>query len=307
MFPDNPGPMSPLDGITVFARVVDAGSFSAAAKRLRISKSAASAQVQRLEERLGVRLLNRTTRQLALTEAGAAYYRHCTRILAEAEAAEQEAATLHAEPRGTLRISAPDTFGWMHVAPAVPEFLARYPGLAVDLSLSAAHVNLVEEGLDLAIRIGILADSALVVRRLAVSRHLLCASPAYLEAHGAPRGPRALADHNCLCVSLLPWGDAWRFSSRKREVRVAVDGDFRSGSAETLRAAALGGLGIALLPNWAVAEELRAGSLRRVLPRWASGIYATYPGGRQMSAKVRAFVDHLARRFGRTPYWEQGV
>jgi DNA-binding transcriptional LysR family regulator len=302
--------MDALDGIAVFARVVDAGSFSVAARRLGISKSAASAQVKRLEERLGVRLLNRTTRRLAPTEAGAAYYRHCTRILAEAEAAEREAAALHAEPRGTLRISAPDAFGSMHVAPAVPEFVARYPDVAIDLSLSAAHVDLVEAGLDLAIRIGTLADSALVVRRLAPSRPLLCASPAYLAARGEPHEPRALARHNCLRVNVLPWGGEWRLASRSGEVRVTVDGNLRSDSAEALRAAALAGLGIALLPSWAVADELRAGRLRRVLPRWelpASAISAAYPSGRQMSAKVRAFVDHLARRFGRTPYWEEGL
>ena len=150
--------MDPLDGIAAFARVVDGGSFSAAARRLNVSKSAISAHVQRLEERLGVRLLNRTTRRLSLTEAGAAYYRHCARILVEAEAAEQAASALHREPRGTLRISAPDSFGWMHVAPAVPTFLKRYPDIAIDIGLSPAYVNLVDEGLDLAIRIGALDD-----------------------------------------------------------------------------------------------------------------------------------------------------
>src|SRR5438105_509367 len=156
--------MDRLDGIAAFAHVVDSGSFSAAARRLKISKSAISAHVQRLEERLGVRLLNRTTRRLSLTEGGAAYYRHCARILVEAAAAEQAASALQREPRGTLRISAPDSFGWMHVAPAVPAFLKRYPYLGIDISLSPAYVNLVDEGLDLAIRIGALEDSALVVR-----------------------------------------------------------------------------------------------------------------------------------------------
>ena len=185
--------MDPLDGIAAFARVVDSGSFSAAARRLNISKSAVSAHVQRLEERLGVRLINRTTRRLSMTEAGAAYYRHCARILAEAEAAEQAATALQREPRGTLRISAPDSFGWMHVAPAVPAFLKRYPDLAVDITLSPAHVNLVDEGLDLAIRIGVLEDSALVVRKLAPSRLVPCAAPAYLKERGIPREPRELA------------------------------------------------------------------------------------------------------------------
>lgn len=302
--------MDPLDGIAAFARVVDCGSFSAAARRLNISKSAVSAHVQRLEERLGIRLLNRTTRQLSLTEAGAAYYRHCARILAEAEAAEQAAGALQREPRGTLRISAPDTFGWMHVAPAVPSFLKSYPGLTVDIRLSPIYVNLVDEGLDLAIRIGILEDSALVVRRLASSRLVLCTAPAYLEKHGAPREPHDLAGHNCLCADLQTWGDEWRLSGRGGEVRVAVGGSLRSNNAETLRTASLEGIGIAALPNWAVADELRSGALLRVLPGWeapVSTIYAVYPGNRLMSKKVGAFVDHLARHFGRTPYWENGL
>ena len=308
-FQDNPK-MDPLDGIAAFARVVDGGSFSTAAHRLGISKSAVSAHVQRLEERLGIRLLNRSTRRLSLTEAGAAYYRHCARILAEAESAEQVASALQREPRGTLRISAPNSFGWMHVGPAVPAFLKRYPELSVDITLSPAHVNLVDEGLDLAIRIGVLEDSPLVVRRLAPSRLVVCATPAYLKEHGKPREPGDLTKHNCLCTGLLPWGDEWRLAGKRGEVRVAVGGSFRSNSAEMLRTAALDGIGIAVLPTWAVAEPLRSGALRRVLEAWeppASTIYAVYPGNRLMSMKVRAFVDHLARCIGRTPYWDKGL
>ena len=302
--------MDPLDGIAAFVRVVEGGSFSAAARHLKISKSAVSAHVQRLEERLGIRLLNRTTRRLSMTEAGAAYYRHCARILTEAEAAEQAASALQREPRGTLRISAPDSFGWMHVAPAVPDFLRRYPELSIDIALSSAHVNLVDEGLDLAIRIGVLEDSPLVVRKLALSRLVVCAAPAYLKKYGAPREPDELAKHNCLCASLLPWGDQWRLVGKRGEARVAVGGSFRSNNAEMLRAAALDGIGIAVLPTWAVAELLHTGALRRVLDAWeppASTIYAVYPGKKLMSMKVRAFVDHLARCIGRTPYWDEGL
>jgi DNA-binding transcriptional LysR family regulator len=302
--------MDPLDGFAAFARVVDSGSFSGAARRLKISKSAVSAHVQRLEERLGVRLLNRTTRRLSVTEAGAAFYRHCARIVAEAEAAEQVASTLQREPRGTLRMSAPDSFGWMHVAPALPAFLKRYPELAVDITLSPAHVNLVDEGLDLAIRIGVLQDSPLVVRRLAPSRLVVCAAPAYLKESGTPHEPDELAKHNCLCTNLLPWGDEWRLVSKRAEVRVPVSGSFRSNNAEMLRAAAIDGAGIALLPSWAVSEPLRTGALRRLLKAWeppASTIYAVYPDNRLMSMKVRAFVDHLVRSFGRTPYWDAGL
>jgi DNA-binding transcriptional LysR family regulator len=310
--------MDPLEGVAAFARVVEAGSFSAAARRLRISKSATSAHVQRLEERLGVRLLHRTTRRISLTEAGAAYYRHCARIVAEAESAEQAARALQREPRGMLSISAPDTFGPMHVAPAIPEFLARFPDLGIDISLSPRHVDLVQEGLDLAIRIGTLKDSPLVVRRLASSRFVLCAAPAYLKKRGVPRVPDDLLRHTCFGVSLLPWGDEWPLVSAKgndkgkdeREHRIPARGVLRSNSAHILRSAALSGLGIALLPTWAVGDDLRSAALTRILPGCEpqpSAVYAVYPSNRLMSAKVRAFVDHLARRIGRTPYWDKGL
>jgi DNA-binding transcriptional LysR family regulator len=298
--------------------VVEAGSFSAAARRLRLSKSATSAHVQRLEERLGVRLLHRTTRRISLTEAGAAYYRHCARIVAEAESAEQAARALQREPRGMLSISAPDTFGPMHVAPAIPEFLARFADLAIDISVSPRHVDLVQEGLDLAIRIGTLKDSPLVVRRLAPSRFVLCAAPAYLKRRGVPRVPDDLLRHACFGASVMPWGDEWhlagakdgRKNGRKRERRIAARGVLRSNSAEILRVAALSGLGIALLPSWAVGDDLRSGALTRILPGCEpppSAVYAVYPSNRLMSAKVRAFVDHLARRIGRMPYWDKGL
>jgi DNA-binding transcriptional LysR family regulator len=302
--------MDPLDGVAAFARVVEAGSFSAAARRLRISKSAASAHVQRLEERLGVRLLHRTTRRISLTEAGAAYYRHCARIVAEAESAEQAARALQREPRGMLSMSAPDTFGPMHVAPAIREFLARFPDLAIDIATSPRHVDLVQEGLDLAIRIGTLEDSPLVVRRLAPSRFVLCAAPAYLETRGVPRVPDDLFGHTCFGVSLMPWGNHWHLAGAKGEHRIAAGGVLRSNNADILRTAVLSGLGIALLPSWVVGDDLRSGALRRILPGCEpppSTIYAVYPSNRLMSVKVRAFVDHLARRIGRMPYWDKGL
>lgn len=302
--------MDRLEGIAAFALVVDTGSFTAAAQRLKLSKSAVSAHVQRLEERLGVQLLNRTTRRVATTEAGAAYHQHCARILAEAEAAEQAATALHREPRGTLRVSAPDAFGWMHVAPAIPTFRARFPEIAIDLRLEEKHVNLVDEGFDLAIRIGELPDSPLVVRKLAPSRTMLCAAPRYLERFGEPQSPRDLSAHACLCFPPLWRGGRWHLVSKQRQERVAVAGALVTNSAEVLRATALGGGGIALLPIWGVADDLRGGALKRVLPGWAppsSVIHAVYPGNRRMSAKVRAFVDHLLRHFGRTPYWERGM
>jgi DNA-binding transcriptional LysR family regulator len=302
--------MDRLDGIAAFALVVDTGSFTAAARRLKLSKSAVSAHVQRLEERLGVQLLHRTTRRLATTEAGALYHRHCVRILAEAEAAEQQAAALHREPRGTLRISAPDTFGWMHVTPAIATFRERFPEIAVDLTLEERHVDLVDEGLDLAIRIGELPDSALLVRRLAPSRLVLCASPAYLAKEGRPEAPSELAAHACLCFPPL-WRDGrWHLQGRASETSVPVTAVIASNSADVLRAAATDGVGIAILPTWAIADELRGGALVRVLPTWApapSAIHAVYPRQRRIAAKVRSFVDHLAHHIGRKPYWERGL
>ncbi len=302
--------MPSVNEMVAFARVVEAQSFSGAAERLGTSKSSVSAQVRRLESRLGVRLLHRTTRRLALTEAGAACYRHCARLLDEAEAAEQAAEAFHAEPRGTLRISAPDTFGWMHVAPALGDFTARYPGVAIDLSLTSKHVDLIEERFDLAIRIGALPDSSHVVRRLALSRLVICAAPEYFKRRGTPRDPGALAAHDCLRFAPLGRGTLWQLRGPRGPFRVPIGGRFVTNSGEVLRAAALGGLGLGLMPVWMVGDALRQGALVPVLERWApqpAPIQAVYPGNRLTASKVRVFVDHLARRFGATPYWERGL
>jgi DNA-binding transcriptional LysR family regulator len=301
--------MDRLEGIEAFALVVETGSFTAAADRLKRSKSAVSAHVQRLEERLGVQLLHRTTRRLSTTEAGATYHRYCMRILADAEAAEQAAAALHREPRGTLRVSAPDMFGWMHIMPAVATFRRRYPRIAFDLRLDERHVNLVDERLDLAIRIGALPDSPLVVRKLAASRTVLCAAPAYLDTYGTPRTPGDLTGHAGLCFPPL-WHDGrWHMTSKQGgEERVPISGSVVSNSGEVLRSAALAAVGIALLPTWAIAEDLRSGALVRVLPEWSppqSLIHAVYPDNRRMSVKVRSFVDHLVRHIGKVPYWNR--
>jgi DNA-binding transcriptional LysR family regulator len=302
--------MHAVNEMVVFARVVEAAGFSAAAERLGTSKSSVSAQVQRLEARMGVRLLNRTTRRLSLTEAGAACYRHCARLMAEAEAAEQAASAFHAEPRGTLRIAAPDTFGWMHVAPALGAFTARHPGLILDLSLSSKHVDLVDERVDLAIRIGALPDSSYVTRRLAFSRLLVVAAPAYLARRAAPREPRHLAEHNCLRFAPLGWGMEWRLRGPNGPLRVPIGGSFVTNSGEALREAALAGLGLGLMPSWLIGDELRRAALVPVLERWAPApapIQAVHPSNRLTSPKVRLFVDHLAKRFGPKPYWERGL
>lgn len=302
--------MDRLDGIAAFALVVDTGSFTAAAQRLKLSKSAVSAQIQRLEERLGVQLLHRTTRRISATEAGRAYHQHCVRILAEVQAAELAASALHREPRGTLRVSAPDTFGWMHVAPAISAFREKFPEISIELTLELPHVNLLDEHLDLAIRIGALSDASLIVRQLAPSRLLLCASPAYVARHGDPSSPDDLTRHVGLCFPALWRGGTWELASKQRSARVPVTAAVVTNSAEVLRRSACDGVGIALLPCWAIAEELRSGQLTQVLRAWAPPtrlIHAVYPGHRRKSAKVRAFVDHLARHIGRPPYWERDL
>jgi DNA-binding transcriptional LysR family regulator len=302
--------MDRLDGIAAFSLVVETGSFTAAAQRLKLSKSAVSAHVQRLEDRLGIQLLHRTTRSVATTEAGRVYHQHCVRILADAEAAEQAASALHREPRGILRISAPGMFGWMHIAPAVPAFRERFPDIAIDLRLEERHVNLVDDRFDLAIRIGTLPDSPLIVRKLAPSRLVLCAAPDHLKRIGEPLSPHDLRKHTCLCFPPL-WRDGhWHLVSKQREERVPVTGAIITNSAEVLRVNALANVGIAMLPTWAVADDLRCGTLNTVLPGWAppaSLIHAVYPDNRRMSAKVRLFVDHLLRHIGRTPYWDRGL
>ncbi len=303
--------MDRLDAMAAFARVVEAESFSAAARALGLSKSAVSKQVSRLEARLGLRLLNRTTRRLSLTEAGAAFYQGCQRVVAEAEAAEQAVTHLASAPRGRLRVNAPMSFGVRHVSPALPEFLGRYPELAVDLTLNDRLVDLVEEGFDVGVRIAPLVDSSLVARRLAPSRSVLSAAPAYLDVRGAPRDLDELEDHACLIYSYQATGEAWRLTGPGGARRLKVSGPLRVNNGDAILAAALGGLGVALLPCFICGEDLRAGRLVRVLPDWGlasdGAVSAVYPAARHLSPKVRVFVDFLAERFGDKPYWDEAI
>jgi len=303
--------MERLDAMAAFARVVEAESFSAAARVLGLSKSAVSKQVSRLEDRLGLRLLNRTTRRLSLTEAGAAFYQGCQRVVAEAEAAEQAVTHLAGAPRGRLRVNAPMSFGVRHVSPALPEFLGRYPELAVDLTLNDRMVDLVEEGFDVGVRVAPLVDSSLVARRLAPNRSVLSAAPAYLEARGAPRDIDELEHHACLIYSYQATGAGWRLTGPGGARRLNVSGPLKVNNGDAILAAALGGLGIALLPCFICGDDLRAGRLVRVLPDWGlasdSAVSAVYPAARHLSPKVRVFVDFLVERFGDKPYWDEAI
>jgi DNA-binding transcriptional LysR family regulator len=289
--------MDRLTSLTAFVRVVDNGGFSAAGRRLNMSTTMVSNHVQALEERLGARLLHRTTRKVNLTEVGRAYYDRAVQILADLEQADDIAGALQSTPRGTLRIYTA-THIVPFVAPVVTEFLTAYPEVKVDLSMGERVIDLIDEGFDVAIRLTPPPDSSLIVRSLATWRHVLCCSPAYLEQHGPPRQLSELADRNCIRHALYPYEDGWRFVDRKgTPASVRVSGNLFSNSGETLRIAALQGVGISLAPGFLVADDLESGRLIRLLPEYRPvelSMNAVYPHRHHLSAKVRSFIDLLA-------------
>jgi DNA-binding transcriptional LysR family regulator len=289
--------MDTLSAMVVFARVVEEESFSSAARRLGVSKATVSKEVARLEDHLGVRLLNRTTRRLSLTDVGQAFYERCARIVEEAEEAERAVTTWQSAPRGLLRVSAPVSFGRTWVAPHLPRFLAKYPDLKLELSLNDRFVDLIEEGFDVAIRIARLPDSSLIARRLSPSNRAIYAAPAYLKQHGTPAHPRDLTRHNCLTYSLQATGDAWRLDGPGGEVSVRVDGSFRANNGEALVEAACAGLGIVMCPDFLAGDSVASGKLVRILPEWSdhtASVYAVHPHVKHVPIKVRVFVDFLA-------------
>ncbi len=299
--------MDKLTGMMVFAKVVEAKSFSAAAQRLGISKSSVSKQVARLERTLKARLLNRTTRRLSLTETGAAFYEHCSRMLVEAEAAELAVSRLHAAPRGVVKVTVPAAFGHLQVAPGIPDLIARYPELAVQIVMNDRPVDLVEEGFDVAIRLTEQPPPNVVARKLMTVRWIICAAPAYLQHHGTPGSPQDLKGHNCLFYSFLESSSEWRFRSGQGETKVRVAGNFTANNSEAIREAALKSLGIALLPSFIVIPDLREGRLTQVLAGHevegavANDVYALFLPTRYLSPKVRAFVDFFVERFAPEP------
>ena len=300
--------MDRLAAIEAFVRVGESGSFSEAARRLRTSKSAVSRQVSALEADLGARLIHRTTRSLTLTEAGRDYFERASRVLADLADADASITQLQASPRGKLRINAPMSFGYLHLAPAIPDFLARCPEVEIDMVMNDRFVDLVEEGFDVAVRIGALTDSSLVARRLAPVRRAVCASPAYLAAHGAPATPDDLTRHACLCYSNVSLAHEWRFvDARGRPWPVEIKGPLTTNNGDAIRAAALGGIGLAYLPTFIAGADVQADTLATVLEAFVPQdmtLNAVYPHARHLSPKVRAFVDFLAARFGPRPYWD---
>ncbi len=299
--------MDRLGDLDIFARIVTARSMSAAGRELGLSPAVISKRMRRLEERLGVRLIQRTTRQLALTEAGQGFYERVISILSSVEEAESWIASGAATARGVLKVSAPTSFGRMHIAPHLKRFLDANPLVTVDLVLSDAFVDIVGEGFDLAIRIGDLADSSLVARRLAANHRVLCATPSYLAAHGTPATLGDLARHTLVAHN----ADQWRLDGPSGPAAIRLQGPLRTNSSEVVREALLAGLGIALRSTWDVGPELKDGRLVRVLPEYSGGrrvaIHAVYPSRRHMEQKVRSFVDFLAALYGPTPHWDEGL
>jgi len=290
----------------VFAAVAEAGSFTRAADALDMSKAAVSRYVAELEERLGVRLLHRTTRKLSPTTEGEIFQARCRELLGNLEDAEAEITARTGAAGGLLKANVPVTFGLMHLSPLWPVLLARHPGLELDLTLSDRVVDLVEEGVDVAVRIGQLPASSLISRKLASTRMVLCAAPAYLEARGEPALPADLAAHDVVSYSLFAAGENWRFSGPLGEQTVRVTPRLRTNSGDTCRAAALLGQGIVLQPTFIVGADLAAGRLVEIMPDWRAGelgVYAVYPSRKFVAPKVRVLIDFLVESFAQ-PSWD---
>jgi DNA-binding transcriptional LysR family regulator len=303
------GSMTDLLDYEIFTRVIKAGSLSAAARELHSTPAMISKRLTRLEDRLGVKLLHRTTRRLTPTEVGQSFYERVVAVLAAVADAESLAAIDNDRPRGLLRVSLPTSFGRLHVAPKLKSFLDTYPDLRLQVDLDDGYVDLAAGGFDVAVRIGTLPDSTLIARRLAPNRRVLCASPVYLEKFGTPRELEDLDQHRLLAAEPQT---AWRFEGPGGPVTYKPQSSLQTNSSELVREAVLTGLGIAFRSTWDVASELKAGTLRRVLPMLHGAadvnIYAVYAGRRLVPPKVRAFVDYFANAFGPdVPYWDREI
>jgi DNA-binding transcriptional LysR family regulator len=292
--------MDKLSSLRAFLKVVEHGSFSEAARALRVSRSAVSKDVIALEQELGVQLLVRTTRSAAPTENGRAYYERAVAILADLEEADIAVAQLHAEPRGLMRVNAPMSFGTLQLGPALVAFMDKYPELQVQLTLSDEQLNAVQEGFDVTLRIAELASSSLIARRLLGVPRIFCASPEYIKRRGAPEHPKDLKSHDCLTYGFLATGNQWKLIGPDGEHSVPVPWTLCVNNAEVLRQAALAGRGIALLPTFIAGTALDDGALVPVLGAYHApeiALYAIYPPTRHLSSKVRLFIDFLVERF----------
>src|SRR5947209_16586620 len=298
--------MSDYDDILAFTRVVELESYTKAARRIGISKSMVSRRVARLEGKLGTRLLVRSTRGLTPTEAGRLFAERAARALAELDDAQTAIAEGERDPSGSLRIAAPLSFGIMHLGPALAEFAQQHPRIAIDVAFSDRFVDLVDDGFDAAVRIGILKDSSLIARRLSPIRALVAASPDYLARHGRPATPRDLLQHRCLTYSGAGSDEQWRFRIGGRWLAVKPSGPFRADNGEVLRDAAAAGLGITALPSFILSPALESGALEPILTDFAlpeRGLYVLRHAG-PPPLRLRLLIDFLAARFGPEPYWD---
>ena len=306
--------MDTLSGMRLFAKVVETGGFSAAGRQVGLNASSVSRQVGQLEDALGARLLNRSTRRIGLTEAGRLYYERATRIVADVDEASAAVSELAEAPRGTLRLNVPVVFGRRYLAPYMREFLETHPALNVELNVTDHFVDLIEEGADLAIRIGGPGQSSYIQRKLATIDRVLCASPDYFARHGRPARPADLAGHNCIVYRHQPGAVVWELIGADSNFAVPVSGNFASNNAGAIATAMVAGMGIALLPVWMVGREIKQGMAEIVLREYrahpadmADDVYAVFPHARNLSAKVRACVDFLARKFRDEPDFRIGV
>ncbi len=301
--------MDRFEDLQAFVAVVEAGSFTAAAERLGSAKSAVSRRVSALEERLGVQLLRRTTRTLNLTETGQSFYEHSARILADLNEAESAVQQEHGELRGTLRVALPLSFGVRHMCKPIAAFSLAHPKIQFDLDLNDRRIELIEEGIDMAIRIGHLQDSTLIARKLFDVNLVVCASPHYLKEHGTPQTPDDLRAHDCLVYSNLADPDRWEWKDAHGKRRtVEVRTVMRASSGDFLANAAAHGLGIVMQPTFIAAESIRRGSLVPILEDFGWPVtpaYAVYPPTRHLSHRVRTFIDFLAERFSGSPQWDR--
>jgi DNA-binding transcriptional LysR family regulator len=296
--------MDRLTAMGLFVRIVETGSFSAVAREMNMTQPTVSKQLTALERQLKTRLLNRSTRQLSLTEAGAAYFESSKRILAIVAEADANVGVLQTQLNGVLRINCSIGLGQMYLGPLVLKFQSMHPGLMVDLAFADRYVDLVEEGIDVAIRIGTLMDSNLVARRIGTSERCIIATPTYLKKNGTPKSPLDLVEHNCILYAYLSTGNEWIFNSKDGEIRVKVSGNLRANNGEAIRQAVLADLGIAASPAWLVEDDLKSGKVEKILGDFSplsSDINAVYPSARHVSAKVRALTEFLRVEFDQIP------
>jgi DNA-binding transcriptional LysR family regulator len=301
--------MDKLDAMNAFAKVVSHGSYAEAARALGLTRSAVSKAVMELEQRLGARLLDRTTRRVSPTEAGLSYFERCVDILGRIEETELQVARLHDEPRGVLKINAPMSFGMLYLGDAIAAFMRDYPDLKVEMMLTDRFIDPLEEGVDVTIRIAELADSSLIARKLAPTRRVVVASPSYLAAHGTPTTPEELSNHRWLGYSATTTLQRWSYAKSDGTVgTVALKMALCSNNGHVLRAAAIAGEGITELPTFLVGCDIADGRLAVLLkdyPRSELGIHALYAPNRFLAAKTRLLIDFLAARFGPRPEWER--